>query len=121
MSDIEDQVRAKLEEEFGPPFGPKELVVGYKDDEAAMHEFDAVSGDESIVAEIKSGTWPTTGGNAPSAKIAGAYMDIYFLTRLGPRRKKLLILTDQQFFEQFKSISDGKLPCDVELRHIPVE
>jgi hypothetical protein len=111
-SNVENYVRRKLKTEFGMSFEKKVLRVGSKkDNSAAMHEFDAVSPDGSIVVAIKTTTW----GKNPGAKPNALYVDLYFLSRI-KAKKKFLILTNRDTYKGFLKISDGKRPKYVKIR-----
>lgn len=117
---VENYVRKQLTEKFGQPFSKKRLSIGYKaNGQPTTREFDAVSEDGAIVADIKSSTGKTSGGKNPSGKVAAAYKDLYFLSLVkAPRR--LLILTDPNFYAILQRNSDGKLAPGLELLHIPL-
>jgi hypothetical protein len=90
------------------------LPVGTKSDEtAAQHSFDLVSDDNQIVAEVKSHRLTKSGKN-PSGKISDTYHACAMLEKVNAR-KKLLILTDSDFFQLFKRYSDGKISSQIEI------
>jgi hypothetical protein len=90
------------------------LKVGTKSDgTSAMHSFDLVSEDNQIVAEVKSHRL-TKSGKTPSGKVSDTYHACSMLEKLNAQ-KKLLILTDSDFFELFKRYSDGKISSKIEL------
>lgn len=104
-------------------FSKKFLQVGTKQDGSpALHEFDAVSNDENIVAAIKSHSGKTSGGKRPAGKIGMVYQELYFLSLVNAKRK-LLILTDKDFHRDFVKESDGKIARDIEtiLCELPAE
>ena len=107
---VEPFVRKWLEKSYpGHTFTPKALPLRRKRDGTyAVHEFDAVSEDNSIVASIKSHSWLTSGGNLPAGKIGQIYQSLYFLN-LVDAKTKLLIFTDAGTYEGFIAVSDGKV------------
>ena len=107
---IEPFVRKELEKSYlGHTFTEKALPLRKKRDGTyAVHKFDAVSGDNTIVAGIKSHSWLTSGGNLPSGKIGQIYQSLYFLN-LVDAKTKLLIFTDAGTYEGFIAVSDGKV------------
>ena len=114
---VEPFVRKWLEKSYpGHTFTPKALPLRRKRDGTyAVHEFDAVSEDNSIVASIKSHSWLTSGGKSPGGKIGQIYQSLYFLS-LVDAKTKLLILTDREAYEGFLIVSDGKVAEDIEIK-----
>ncbi|MCW3983203.1 MAG: hypothetical protein NWE96_04330 [Candidatus Bathyarchaeota archaeon] len=111
-----------LENSFKDRFSKKNLPVGFKKDgKIAQHSFDLVSSDNQVVAEVKSHQI-TKGGNNPSGKIADTYYACSMLEKVKSNRK-LLLLTDEQFYNLFKRYSDGKIAEDIEIIqvNIPVD
>jgi hypothetical protein len=117
---VEPYVRERLEAEFGQPFTQQFLPIGQRaDGSPAMHEFDAVSADGRIVAGIKTSSGKTSGGRHPSGKIAAAYRELYFLSLVKAERR-ILALTDREFYRILGSECDGKLAPGLELMLIPL-
>lgn len=117
---VEEYVRQELERQFGQPFGKLHMPIDQRSDGLpATHEFDAVSADGQIVADIKSSTGKTSSGKYPSGKVAVAYKDLYFLSLVKAKRR-ILVLTDPDFYEIFESNSDGKLMPGLELMLVPL-
>ena len=114
---VEPFIRKELEKSYpGHTFTEKALPLRRKKDgNYAVHNFDAVSEDNSIVASIKSNSWLTSGGNVPSGKIGVIYQSLYFLS-LVDAKTKLLILTDKKAYDGFLTVSDGKLAEGVEIK-----
>jgi hypothetical protein len=103
-----------LQRKFKAFFSRKKLQVGWKlDGKPAMHNFDLVSEDGQIVAEVKSHQL-TKSGNAPSGKISDTYKACFMLEKVSAR-KKFLILTDPKFYDIFKRYSDGKVSKKIEM------
>jgi hypothetical protein len=115
---VEPFVWEKMKEWYlSHTFKRKKLCVGEKSDGTpARHEFDAVSEKDTIVAEIKTHSWLTSGGNIPSGKTAALFQSLYFLS-LVKADTKLLILTDRKTCEYFRKISDGKVADNIEIRY----
>jgi len=110
------ELRAKewLESKCNENFAKKNLPVGTKlDGTSAIHSFDLVSEDNQIVAEVKSHRL-TKSGKTPSGKVSDTYHACYMLEKVNAR-KKLLILTDLDFFELFKRYSNGKICNQIEM------
>ncbi len=118
--EIEPYVLQKLVKLYGQQFKPLFLPVGVESDgKPRKHEFDAVSDDSRIVAGIKSSTGKTSGGKRPTAKIATAYKEMYFLS-LVKADHKLLVITDPEFLEILIKEFRGILPPSTAIIHIPL-
>ena len=103
-----------LESKYNQDFAMKKLLVGTKSDgTSALHSFDLVSEDNQIVAEVKSHRL-TKSGNNPSGKVSDTYQACSMLEKVDAQ-KKLLVLTDCDFFKLFKRCSDGKISRQIEL------
>jgi hypothetical protein len=102
---IEHVARQKLEEMFGLSLPKRKLVVGHDSrDFPIIHEFDLVSDDRQIVGEITS----TTCGYDRTFK------NCIFLSKI-EAKKRILVLTDKNFYKSFKSKYEGILPSTVEV------
>ena len=121
LREVERFVRKELERDYpGHTFTEKALPLGKRRDGTyAVHKFDAVSEDNSIVASIKSHSWLTSGGRSPAGKIGQIYESLYFLS-LVDAKTKLLVLTDRATNEGFLVKSDGKIAEDVEIKLYPL-
>lgn len=108
-SKIHPYVRSWLKNQYGVEFGKNALPLR---DCEGKHEFDAVSSNGKIVAEIKSASGWTSGGKHPSGKRASAFEQLYFLS-LAKADTKLLIITDAEFFEIMKARTAGIIPADI--------
>lgn len=104
----------------GVRFAEAELPVGKKEDgTTAVHSFDAVAEDQSVVASIKAGAGRTRTGRAPTGQVKDCYTEVLFLSlALGAR--KVLVFTDRGLFDEFSKVSDGKRPPGIELLHVPL-
>jgi hypothetical protein len=110
----EKMAREWLQNEFNIPFSKRNLRVGWKSDgKPAMHNFDLVSEDGQIVAEVKSHQL-TKSGNIPSGKISDTYGACLMLEK-ATARKKFLVLTDSKFHEIFTHYSNGKISKKIEI------
>jgi hypothetical protein len=109
-------VKSKMENEFGLKFSKKKLIVGYKLNGLPKYkEFDLVSEDGKIVVQVKSSK-PQKRGKKPSTNITRCYGDCYLLEKV-VAWKKILALTNREFYDIFKKDSEGLL-SDVEVRLI---
>ncbi len=111
---VENRVRTWLANKFSQSFHSVSLLLTRVKDQPARHEFDAVSEDKRIVCAIKTASWKTSGGKRGAGKIQGAYEELYFLDHV-EAEKKYLVLTDSEFFENFKRDTRGKLSAFTKL------
>jgi len=110
----EETAREWLQKKYDASFSKRNLEIGSKSNgKPAMHNFDLVSEDNQIVAEVKSHQL-TKSGNIPSGKISDTYEACFMLEKISAK-KKLLILTDPKFYEIFKRYSEGKIPKEIEI------
>ena len=121
LEKVELFIRKELGKYYpGHSFTEKALALGKRRDGTyAVHKFDAVSEDNTIVASIKSHSWLTSGGNLPSGKIGQIYQSLYFLS-LVDAKTKLLILTDREACEGFLTVSNGKVAEDIKIKFYPL-
>ena len=108
---IEPYVREKLRQKRGCNFYNKDTKLGLIT--GGEHKFDIVSLDKSIVGEIKSNQTRENGDVGIGVR-KSIYFDIYMLS-LVKAEKKLLVLTNKDFYNFFKRISVGKVPLDIEI------
>lgn len=109
-------VRSWLKDQYGVEFGKNALPLRNCE---GRHEFDVVSSNGKIVAEIKTASGPTSGGKHPSGKRASAFEQLYFLSLVNAD-VKLLVITDAEFLEIMKSRTVGIVPADIELVKCPL-
>ena len=102
----EEYVRKILSEEFRVKFEEREVPLRGTD---KPYRFDLVSPDGSIVGEVKTYVSPTKGGKRPSAKIAHASEGCLFLMHAEGAKKRLLILTDRNFYTLYKNERQGQM------------
>lgn len=115
---IEPYVQTWLHEQFGVRFSRQAVpLTGHGT--AGQHQFAAVSEDGKIVASVKSLSGRTTGENLPSAKIDSSYAEIYYLS-LVHAEKRLLVLTDREFYRLFCKQSEGMVVRGVDILHCPL-
>ena len=112
--DTERLIRNFLGKMLGVPLKKHKLVIGYDSkNKPQIHEFDLVSDDMSIIGEIKS-------GRKSRGNFLGAMSDCLFLAKVRAK-KKLLILTDKEFYAHFKVRSEGVISRDIEIMLIHPE
>jgi hypothetical protein len=116
--DAENAAKKWLQNKFNISFSRRNLQVGLKSNgKPALHNFDLVSEDNQIVAEVKSHQL-TKGENIPSGKVSDTYQACFMLEKV-TTKKKLLILSDPKFFEIFKRYSEGKISKEIEIVLLP--
>lgn len=102
----EAYVREALGKEFGIKLVERKVPLrgtnkGYK--------FDLVSPDGSIVGEVKSYVYSLPSGGRPSAKIAHASEACLFLMHAEGAKRKLLVFTVREFYENYKRERQGQI------------
>ena len=79
-----------------------------------VFDFDAVSGDKSIVATISTSGAKTSGGKHAVGKILKIRSDMLFLTMVEAKHK-LVVLTELDMYEQcLKEAAGGRVPPGIE-------
>jgi hypothetical protein len=111
---VEQKAAEWLKAKYNVEFDPKALPFGTRiDGTVAFHEFDLVSPDGQIVAEVKAHI-KTASGNIPSAKILDTYVACGMLERVSAKTK-VLIFTDLSFYQSFLNNSHGRIPRQIEI------
>lgn len=101
----EGKVRTKLEKQFGVKLEERDVSLNGIE---RSYRFDLVSNDDSIVGEVKTYKF-TASGNIPSGKLAHAGDTCLLLEHVRGAKKKLLILTDKKFYNEFKASRQGEI------------
>ena len=102
----EEHVRKVLSEKFGVKFEEHEVPLRGTD---KPYRFDLVSPDGSIIGEVKTYVSPTKSEKKPSAKIAHASEGCLFLVHAEGAKRRLLILTDRNFYTLYKNERQGQM------------
>ena len=102
----EEYVRKVLSEKFGVKFEERKVPLRGTD---KPYRFDLVSPDGSIIGEVKTYVSPTKSGKRPSAKIAHASEGCLFLMHAEGAKRRLLILTDRNFYALYKNERQGRM------------
>ncbi len=110
LKEIKKYVVGELTKDLRVPLYTKKVKIG---DEGRQKQFSCVSAGEDIIATVLNHGGRTSGGNMPTAKIRSTYADCYFLSLTGAKRK-IIVLTNPEFFQIFKEDSEGMLR-DIEL------
>jgi hypothetical protein len=100
----EEKVRRLLRRKFGMKFSLKRL------EHSMNHEFDAVSEDESIIAEVKSNglNKKTVKGNLLRSAVRDNYSSACLLLLTTIAKKKLLVLTDKNIRDLYTKTQEAK-------------
>ena len=81
-TEVESFIKEELKKLYsGSTVAEKGLPLYEKrDGTLAIHKFDAVSNDNTIVASIKSHSWKTSGGKYPAGKVGALFQALYLLS-----------------------------------------
>jgi hypothetical protein len=112
--EAEDWVRREwLPKQFNQPFRRERLRLK----PGGVFDFDAVSYDDTIVANISTSSGITAGGKNPAAKIQKIRADMLFLLMVRAE-KRLVILTEKDMYELCrKEKTNGRVPEEIEFLH----
>lgn len=109
--EVEDWVRRNwMEAQYGTKFSRERLRLR----SGGVFDFDAVSGDHSIVATISTSGSRTSGGKYAVGKILKLRADMLFLTLVEAKRR-IIALTEQDMCNQCnKEFEAGRVPREIE-------
>lgn len=114
---IEDWVRREwMPQRYGQPFsrGQVELTSG------GVFDFDAVSADGAIVANISTSGLKTARGKHGSGKVLKVRSDIFFLL-LARAPRKLMLLTESDMHDRWISEAEsGRVPASIKFAHVQI-
>lgn len=108
---VEDWVRREwLPKKYGQEFRPARLRLSA----GGFFDFDAVSSDNQIVANISTSSGITSGGKNPSGKIQKLRADMLFLL-MANADKRLIVLTEKSMYDLcLKEKGNGRVPQEIE-------
>lgn len=113
---IKDYVIAEMSKKLKVELKTKKIQIGISSNGTVREKkFDGVSKNCDIVIVVSNNSGYTSGGKKPTGKIRSVFASCYFLS-LTKAKKKILILTDKEFYEIFKKESDGLLK-EIELQY----
>jgi hypothetical protein len=102
-----------LPEKYGQTFRPARLRL----ETGGYFNFDAVSEDNAIVANISTSSAFTAGGRGPAAKIQKLRTDMLFLV-MADVEKRFVILTEKDMYELcLREKANGRVPNAIEFLH----
>ena len=70
--------------------------------------FDGVSKDGEVIVTVANNSGLTSGGKKPTGKLRSVFTTCYFLM-LTQAKRRILVLTDKEFYDIFERDSDGLL------------
>lgn len=108
---VEDYVRVWLSSKYNIQFNEGEKQIDLST--GGKHRFDIVSQDGSIIGDIKSSA-VRPDGKVGAGTIKSVFLDLYYLS-LVKADKKLMVLTNKDFFKVFENRAKGKILPDTEL------
>jgi hypothetical protein len=111
--EVEDWVREKwMQDALGQPFFRNRVKLS----SGGVFDFDALSGDRSIVACISTSAGKTSGGKNGVGKLMKLRSDMLFLTMAEGVTRRLLVLTERDMHEVCaKELSGGRVPAGIEI------
>ena len=111
--EIEDWIRnIWMPAKFHQDFSQKKLPIS----SGGIFEFDAVSDDEMIIANISTSSSTTARGKPGIGKIQKIRSDAFFLLLLPHETRKLLIFTEADMADFWKKEKErGRLPHNIEI------
>ena len=114
---VEDWIAGEwLPKRFGQAFSETQLPLS----SGGVFNFDAVSEDREMVANISTSTEKTASGNHGSAKVQKIRSDIYFLLLARPSRK-LIVLSEPDMHAWWrKETARGRVPAQIEFLHVVI-
>lgn len=115
--EIEKWIRDNfLPQKYHQQFTPRRLQLNTE----GFFDFDAVSADDTIVANISTSSYKTSGGKNGSGKIQKIRSDMLFLLMV-PAKKRLIVFSEEDMFDYFmKEKQKGRVPNEVELIYSPI-
>ena len=112
----ESVVRMLLSQEFRMPFTKMTLEVGTAiDGKPALKEFDAVSGDQRVIAMVKNYTAMNIKGN--QTRHARVMRDLYYLSLCQAEHRFLFL--SSPYYDWLKTQRDAAIAPGIKLRPIP--
>ena len=114
---VEDWVRREwMPGRFGQRFSRERVDLT----SGGVFDFDAVSADATIVANISTSGLKTEGGNYGSGKVQKVRSDIFFLL-LAKADRKVVLLTEPDMYKRWLSeVQNGRVPDSIEFVHVEV-
>ena len=114
---IEKWIRENwLPQNFGQKFATKSLQLS----SGGFFEFDAVSADRNIVANISTSSARTRSGKLATGKIHKLRGDMLFLLMV-QADKRIVVLSEKDMCDyMIKEKDNGRVPIEIEFVHAPI-
>ena len=114
---VEDWVRREwMPERYGQRFSRERVDLS----SGGVFDFDAVSTDGTIVANISTSGSKTVRGKHGTGKMLKVRSDIFFLL-LAKAHRKLVLLTESDMCERWLSeVENGRVPDSIEFVHVEI-
>lgn len=115
---VEEWIREKwLSDRFRQKFQKKRVALTA----GGTFEFDGVSEDGNVVANISTSSLKTVSGKWGSGKVNKIRSDIYFLVLATGVAKRLMLLTERDMFKAWLLEQDrGRVPNCIQFRHVDI-
>jgi hypothetical protein len=115
--EVENWIRTQwLPQKYCQAFKPCRLRLNT----GGFFDFDAVSVDGLVVANISTSSSLTSSGNNAVAKIQKLRADMLFLL-MAPARTRLIVLSEQDMFDLcVKEKKNGRVPVEIEFDHAEI-
>lgn len=115
--DVEDWVRREwMTEQYGRRFARERVSLR----PGGVFDFDAVSDDGNVVANISTSGSKTASGKHAVGKMLKVRSDVYFLL-LANADRTLMLLTEQDMYDQWlKERENGRVPDAIEFVHVEI-
>jgi hypothetical protein len=115
--EVEDWVRQHwMPTNYGMSFYRERLKIR----SGGVFDFDAVSGDKSIVATVSTSGAKTSSGKHAVGKILKIRSDMLFLTMVDASRR-VVVLTEHDMYEQcLRETGGGRVPPEIEFVYAPL-
>ena len=115
--DVEDWVRREwMPGRYGQRFSPERAALT----SGGVFDFDAVSADGAIVANISTSGLRTAGGKHGTGKVLKVRSDVFFLL-LAEAPRKLMLLTETDMYENWLSEAESRrVPDSIEFVHVEI-
>jgi hypothetical protein len=113
--EVEDWVRREwLLAQYAQEFKRERLKL----ESGSVFDFDAVSVDKTIVANVSTSSGITSGGKNPAGKIQKLRADMLFLLMV-QAEKRLIVLTEMDMFNLCqKEKENGRVPFEIEFVYV---
>ncbi len=115
--EVEDWVRRDwMPKKYGQGFRKNRVPLS----SGGVFDFDAVSTDKSIVANISTSGATTAGGKNAAGKLMKIRSDMFFLLLVKAERR-IIILTERDMYDRcLKEVDNGRVPTAIEIARVEI-